>query len=125
MARKIQSQSGGAQASLKSFLGLLANAIFWLVMALLLPIQAFLDMIPELAPYAPWAPPLFYALAFWSFVRAVRSLQQLATRGSSASAKGRPAGGASSPAGRRGAKATTADHGLPAIDRQPTVQRMR
>jgi hypothetical protein len=125
MARKIQSLSGGAQASLKSFLGLLVSAIFWLVMAALVPVQAFLDMIPELAPYAPWAPPLFYVLAFWSFVRAVRSLQQLATRGRSASAKGRPSGGSASPTGRGGVKATTADHGLPAIDRRPTVQRMR
>jgi hypothetical protein len=124
MVRKIQSLSGGAQASLKTFLGLLANAIFWLVMAAMVPVQAFLERIPELAPYAPWAPPLLYALAFWSFVRAVRSLQQLATRGR-VSAKGRPSGGSASPAGRRGAKATTADHGLPAIDRQPTVQRMR
>jgi hypothetical protein len=125
MARKIQSQSGGARASLKSFLGLLANAIFWLVMAALVPVQAFLDMIPEIAPYAHWAPLLFYGLAIISFVRAVRILQQLAARGGSASAKGRPSGGASSPTGRRGAKATTADRGMPAITREPTVQRMR
>jgi hypothetical protein len=124
MARKIQSLSGGAQASLKSFLRLLANAIFWLVMAALVPVQAFLDMIPEIAPYAHWAPLLFYGLAIVSFVRAVRILQQLATRGR-ASAKGRPSGGASSPTARRGAKATTADSGMPTITREPTVQRMR
>ena len=125
MVRKIQLLTGGAQAGLKSFLRLLANAIFWLVMAALVPIQAFLDMIPEIAPYAHWVPLLFYGLAIVSFVRAIRILQQMTAGQRSVSAKGRPSGGASSPTGRRGAKATTADRGMPAITREPTVQRMR
>jgi hypothetical protein len=125
MARKIQSLSSSSQAGLKSFLRLLANAIFWLIMAALVPVQAFLHMIPEIAPYAHWAPLLFYGLAIVSFVRAIRILQLIAAGQRSGSAKGRPSGGASSPTGRRGAKATTADRGMPAITREPTVQRMR
>jgi hypothetical protein len=117
MARNIQSQpgqsqSGRSEAGIKSFVGLLANAIFWLVMA-------------ALAPYAPWAPLVFYGLAVLSFVRAVRSLQRTAAGRRFASAKGRPSGGSTRPADQRGVKATIADHGLPTIDRRPTVQRMR
>src|SRR5687768_404700 len=123
MARKIQSQSNRTQGG-KAVVAQLGNAVFWVFVAIAVPVEEFLRRIPDIAPYAHWAPILFYVLAAWSFVRAIRSLQQLATRGR-ASAKGRPSGGSASPAGRRGAKATTADHGLPAIDRQPTVQRMR
>lgn len=125
MARDIQSQSGRSDAGIKSFIGLLANAIFWLVLAIVLPIQAFADKIPALAPVAPWAPLIFYALALLSFVRAVRSLQRAAAGRRFVSAKGRPSGGATRPADQRGVKATIADHGLPTIDRRPTVQRMR
>jgi hypothetical protein len=125
MARNIQSQSGRSDAGIKSFVGLLANAIFWLVMAIVLPIRAFVDMVPALAPYAPWAPLVFYGLAVLSFVRAVRSLQRTAAGRRFASAKGRPSGGSTRPADQRGVKATIADHGLPTIDRRPTVQRMR
>jgi len=125
MARKIQSQSSRSEAGLKSFVGLLANAIFWLVMAIVLPIRAILDLAPDLAPYAQWAPMIFYGLAALSFIRAVRTLQRAAAGRRSASAKGRPSGGSTSPADQRGVKATTADHGLPPIDRKPTVQRMR
>jgi len=126
MARKIQSQSNRPEG-VKAFVGLLANAIFWLVMAVVLPIRAIADIIPALAPYAEWAPFLFYGLALVSFLRAVRSLQKVATtRQKPASAAGRPSGGSASPAGFRGQKAVpAASHGLPAINRKPTVQRMR
>ena len=125
MVRNIQSQSGRSEASIKTFVGLLANAIFWLVMALALPIKAILDLFPALVPFAPWAPLLFYGLALVGFVRAVRTLQRTAAGQKSASALGRPSGGAASPANLRGAKATTSDHGLPVITRKPTVERMR
>lgn len=126
MARKIQLQSVRPEGA-KTFVGLLANAVFWLVMAFVLPIRAIADMVPGLAPYAEWAPFLLYGLALISFLRAARSLQRRATtRQKPASAQGRPSGGSASPAGFRGQKAVpAASHGLPAINRKPTVQRMR
>lgn len=124
MARSIIPQSGLPAAGAKAFIGLLANAIFWLVMALVVPVQAFLDTIPGLAPYAHWAPILFYALAFLSFARAVRALQRVAAGRKFASDAGRPSGGADTPADLRSVKAAAPRHGLPTINRKPTVQRM-
>jgi len=126
MARKIQLQSNRPEG-VKSFVGLLGNAIFWLVVAIVLPIRAITGIFPELEPFAHWFPILFYGLALLSFARAIRSLQQAATtRQKPASAQGRPSGGSASPAGFRGQKAVpAANHGLPAINRKPTVQRMR
>ena len=121
----IQSQSGRPEASVKTFVGLLANAIFWLVMALVLPVKAILDAFPALVPFAPWASLLFYGLALVSFARAVRPLQRTAAGRRSVSALGRPSGGSASPANLRGVKASTSNHGLPIINRKPTVQRMR
>ncbi len=124
MARKIQPLSGQPPVSGKAILGLLANAVFWLVMAIVVPIQAFLERIPELAPFAHWAPILFFALALLSFVRAARGLQRLTAGRQPGTDMGRPSGGASRPADQRGAKATANTHGMPTIDRKPTVQRM-
>jgi len=124
MARKIQPLSGQAAVSGRAILGLLANAVFWLVMAIVVPIQAFLERIPELAPFAHWAPILFFALALLSFVRAARGLQRLTTGSRPGLNLGRPSGGASRPADQRGAKATANTRGMPTIDRKPTVQRM-
>jgi hypothetical protein len=123
MARSIQPQSNRPNSA-KSVVGLLANAVFWLVMAIVIPVKAFLETIPELAPYAHWAPFLFYALAVLSVVRAARGLQHLTAGRWPASAQGRPSGGASRPADQRGAKATANTHGMPTINRKPTVQRM-
>jgi hypothetical protein len=122
MAREIQSQSGRPQGA-RTFLGLLANAIFWLVVAIAVPVQGFLEEIPDLAPYAHWAPILFYALAFLSFIRAVRSLQRLATSRMSLSRRPKAAGAAQAerPASTRRARSGS---GLP-VTRTPTVQRMR
>ena len=77
MAREIQSQSNRQQGG-KAVLGLLANAVFWFVVAIAVPVEAFLRPIPEIAPYAHWAPFVFYGLALWSFIRAIRGLQRLA-----------------------------------------------
>ena len=55
MARKIQLQSNRPKGA-KSFAGLLGNAIFWLVVAIVLPVRAITDLFPEFAPYAPFAP---------------------------------------------------------------------
>jgi hypothetical protein len=125
MARKIQSQSS-ARSGAKGFGGLLGNAIFWLVVAIVVPVKAIVGSFPELAAFAPWAPIILYGLAALSFVRAVRVLLRAAsTRQQPASASGRPSGGSARPADLRGMKATTTDHGLPTISRKPTVQRMR
>jgi len=123
MARKIQSQSGRPEASMKTFIGLLANAIFWLVMAIVLPIRAILDTFPELAPYASWAPILFYALALLGFVRAVHSLQRLAADRKPPAIRPKTAGLAQ-PQHPTGAKPVKRQSGLP-VTRAPTVQRMR
>jgi len=124
MARKIQSSP--SQAGTKTFAGLLGNAIFWLVVAIVVPVKAFIGSFPELAAFAPWAPIILYGLAAFSFVRALRVLLRAAsTRQQPASATGRPSGGSARPADLRGMKATTTDHGLPTISRKPTVQRMR
>jgi hypothetical protein len=126
MTRKIQLQSNRPEG-VRSFVNLLASAIFWLVVAIVLPIRAIIGMFPELPPFAHWLPILFYGLAFRSFILAVRSLARVAAGGQKpASAQGRPSGGSASPAGLRGKKAVpAARHGLPTINRKPTVQRMR
>lgn len=126
MARKIQQRSNGATGA-KGFAALLGNALFWLAIAIFLPVSLIARSIPGLTEYAEFAPFLFYGLAFISFARAVRSLQRSATtRQKPASAQGRPSGGSASPAGLRGQKAVpAASHGLPTITRKPTVQRMR
>ena len=125
MARKIQSQSPRSGA--KGFGSLLANAVFWLILAIVLPVKAIVGVFPELAPFSPWAPIVLYGLALLSFVRAVLSLRHVAgVWQKPASAVGRPSGGSASPAGFRGQKAVpAANHGLPTINRKPTVQRMR
>ncbi|MGH6890689.1 MAG: hypothetical protein ACREEP_00360 [Dongiaceae bacterium] len=135
MARNIQS-GGGSEANLKTFVGLLANAIFWIVVAVVFPVRLIPELVLALAPYAQWAPAIFYALAIWSFVRSVRSLQRLATgRRGSASGDGRrrpaPAedrllsGGSARLAAQGGAKSAASDRGLPPIHRKPTVRRVR
>jgi hypothetical protein len=126
MAREIQSQSSRSQGA-RGFLAPLANAVFWLVLAIALPIDSFLRTIPELAALAPFGPILFYALAFFSFVRALRNLQRLAA--------GRPwaprlglsgPGQAQRSAGNPRTPGKRARPGLAAtVTRAPTVQRMR
>jgi hypothetical protein len=119
MAREIQSQSNRSPGG-KTVLGQMANAVFWVVVAIAVPVQEFLAPFPEFAPYAHWAPILFYVLALWSFLRAIRSLQRLAAsrmwtpriRVSGTSSSGQTAGG-------KRAKATLV------VTRPPTVQRMR
>lgn len=119
MARTIQPRSG-RQAGIGNFLGLLANAIFWLALAIVLPLRAIVEEVPALAPYASWAPILFYALAFWSFVRALRQVPRLAARRRSAPGGPQPTSASREP---RPAK-SGGRSGLPAR-RAPTVQRMR
>jgi len=121
MAREVQSQSNRSQGG-KAVFGLLANAVFWLVVALAVPVGEFLRGIPDIAPYAPFAPLLFYALALWSFVRAILALQRLAA-GRTSAPRLRVSGAAdrSKPAGGKRAKAAPAA----TMTRPPTVQRMR
>lgn len=121
MAREIQSQSNRPQGG-KAVLGLLANAVFWVVVAIAVPVEEFLRPIPEIAPYAHWAPILFYALAAWSFLRAIRGLQRVAT-----SRMWTPrirVAGAAQPAQPAGTKRSKAGPAV-AVTRPPTVQRMR
>lgn len=122
MARKIQSQSARSQASPGAILGLLANGIFWLAIAILLPIRAIVDVVPGLAPYAQWGPVPFYALAFWSFIRAVRVLQRFAGNRTPAA---RATASTGIQAGRLAeARKGKTEMGAP-VNRTPTVQRMR
>jgi len=132
MARKIQTQStgleSGTKTGTKAFIGLLANAIFWLVMAVVLPIRAIMDAFPELAPYVHWAPILFYMLALLSFVRAVRALSRVATRRLGQSGRQKPADqmrpqrpSSAGPVKSQTGKSQTG----PPVNRPPTVQRMR
>jgi hypothetical protein len=122
MARNVQSQSGRPGTG-RTFLGLLINAIFWLVMATVLPVQAIARAIPEAASLIQWAPMLFYLLALWSFIRAVRTLQRLA--GGRARTLFRPqASGGAQKQGPAGVKQVKTKTGLP-VTRTPTVQRMR
>jgi hypothetical protein len=120
MAREFQQQSNRAPAG-KSVFGLLANAVFWLVVAIAVPVEQFLRGIPEAAAYAHWAPFVFYGLALWSFLRAIRGLQRLAAV-RMGTPRIRVAGGSSpQPAGTRRARTGPAV----AVTRPPTVQRMR
>ena len=121
MAREVQSQSNRSQGG-KAVLPLLANAVFWFVIAIAVPVEEFLRQIPEAAPYAHWAPFVFYGLALWSFIRAIRSLQRLA-----ASRMWTPrirVAGASAPPQPIGSKRAKAGPAV-AVTRPPTVQRMR
>lgn len=121
MARQIQSQSNRSPGG-KTVLGQLANAVFWVVVAIAVPVEEFLRPFPEFAPYAHWAPILFYVLALWSFLRAVRTLQRLAAgRMWTPRIRVSGASGSSQPAGSRRAKAGPAL----VVTRPPTVQRMR
>lgn len=121
MQREVQSQSNRGQGG-KAVFGLLVNAVFWLIVAIAVPVGEFLRAIPDIAPYAPFAPVLFYGLALWSFVRAIRGLQRLAAGGMSAP-RFRVSGAAahSQPTGGKRTKAAPAA----AMIRPPTVQRMR
>ena len=100
MAREIQSQSNRTQGG-KAVIAQLGNAVFWVIVAIAVPVEEFLRPIPEVAPYAHWAPILFYVLAAWSFLRASRTLQRLAAsrmwtpriRVAGASSPAQPAGG--------------------------------
>ncbi|HEY1385327.1 MAG TPA: hypothetical protein VGF43_17010 [Dongiaceae bacterium] len=119
MARKIQSSP--SRGSRKTFAALLGNAIFWLVVAIVVPIKAFVGSFPELAAFAPWAPIILYGLAALNFVRALLALRGTLGRvrmpgigqqkGPSAPQRDRP-------------KPAASQSGLP-ITRTPTVQRMR
>jgi hypothetical protein len=119
MARRIQSQPDQSPAGIQAFLRMLASAIFWLVAAIVIPVRAIADAFPELAAYSHWAPILFYALAFWSFARALRVLQRLAA-GRASAVIGRAATAQRAAHSRKG----TISSGLP-VTRTPTVQRMR
>ena len=121
MAREIQPQSNRTQAG-KTVLGQLANAVFWLIAAIVVPVEAFLRPIPEVAPYAHWAPVLLYLLAAWSFLRAIRTLQRAAA--SRMWTPRIPAAGATRPAQTAGAKRERSAPAA-AVTRAPTVQRMR
>jgi hypothetical protein len=121
MAREIQSQSNRTQGG-KSVVAQLGNAIFWVIVAIAVPVEEFLRPIPEIAPYAHLAPILFYVLAAWSFLRAIRTLQRAAAS-RMWTPRIRVSGASASPqsAGNRRAKAGPAA----VVARPPTVQRMR
>jgi hypothetical protein len=121
MAREIQSQTNRTQGG-KAVVAQLGNAVFWVIVAIAVPVEEFLRPIPEVAPYAHWAPILFYLLAAWSFLRAIRTLQRLA-----ASRMWTPrlrVAGASSPAQPAGGKRAKTGPAV-AVTRPPPVQRMR
>jgi hypothetical protein len=121
MAREIQAQANRSQGG-KAVISQLGNAVFWLILAIAVPVEEFLRAIPEVAPYAHWGPILFYALALWSFLRAIRGLQRLAAS-RMWTPRIRGAGG-SPPAQAAGAKRAKAG-AAGAVTRSPTVQRMR
>ena len=121
MARNIQSQSDPSRATIQAFLRMLANAIFWLAAAIVIPVRAIAEAFPELAAYSQWAPILFYAIAFWSFIRAVRILPRLAADRTPALLRG---GMAAPMQTERPGQARKAKTGLP-VTHAPTVQRMR
>ena len=121
MAREIQSQSNRPPSG-KAVLGLLGNAIFWFIVAVAVPVENFLRGIPEAAPFAHWAPFVFYALALWSFIRAMRTLQRLG-----ASRMWTPrirVAGPATPAQPAGGKRAKSNPAI-TVTRPPTVQRMR
>ena len=121
MAREIQAQSNRTQGG-KAVVAQLGNAVFWVIVAVAVPVEEFLRPIPEIGPYAHWAPILFYVLAAWSFLRAIRTLQRLA-----ASRMWTPrirVAGATSPAQPAGSKRAKTGP-TAAVARPPTVQRMR
>lgn len=77
MARNIQSISGGKRGTLGAFLQGLIGAVFWVGVALFLPYWIAPDFAPGLAPFVPWLPVIFYALAVWSILQSARNLHRL------------------------------------------------
>jgi hypothetical protein len=118
MARNVQPLSSRSPGG--SFLGLLANALFWFVVAVVVPVEDVVRAFPELASYAQWAPVLCYALAFWSFLRALRVLKDLAANRAMRARLGDVARAERPASDRKGKR----DAALP-VRRTPTVQRMR
>jgi hypothetical protein len=117
MARDIQPQANEARgAEVKAFVGLIATAIFWLVVAIVFPVRIVPQLVPELAMGVDWLPIMFYGLAAWNFIRALRSL-----RGLTGSVRRRVNG----PARAASARNADSSRAMPAATRVPTVQRMR
>lgn len=122
MARSIQPQANQARgAGVRVFLGLLANAIFWLVVAIAFPVQILSQLVPGLARTVDWLPVVFYGLALLSFIRAVRSLRGLNVSALNVSAPRRRV----TPDRPERPKKSDAGRAEPPVSRQPTVQRMR
>jgi len=125
MARKIQSSS--SRGGTKTFAGLLGNAVFWLIVAIVVPVKAFVGSFPELAAFAPWAPMVLYGLAALSFVRALLTLRDTLGRVRApgiGQQKGSNAFGSKAAPRADRAKPSVSKSGLP-VTRTPTVQRMR
>lgn len=118
MSRKVQSQAARPSSGAKTVASLFANALFWLVLAIVLPVRHFLEAFPELVPFAPFAPLVLYGLALLSFVRGLLGLRRALPH--------RLAIGPQAPAAgeRPGRPPAASKSGLP-VNRTPTVQRMR
>jgi hypothetical protein len=121
MARNVRPPS--SRSSSGSFPGLLANALFWFLIAVLAPVEAIARTFPELASYAHWAPVLCYVLAFWSFIRALRVLKDLAASRTAALARARLGDAVQAERSVPGRKSKS--DAPPPVRRTPTVQRMR
>jgi hypothetical protein len=115
MARNIQPEANRLRAgSMKTAVGHLGSAIFWLVVAIVFPVRIIPQLLPELAGSVDWLPVVFYGLAIWNFIRFARGLRGL-TGGVRRSVNG--------PARKEGGRSTAE---TPVVaDRRPTVQRMR
>lgn len=117
MARTIQPEANRLRhGGLKTIVGHLGTAIFWLIVAILFPVEVVARLVPQLADRADWLPLVFYGLAIWNFIRFARGV-----RGLTGSVRRSVTG----PAGRESAPRAPSSSNLPAIDRRPTVQRMR
>ena len=125
MARDIQPEANRLRTdSMKTVVGHLGTAIFWLVVAIVFPAQIVPQLIPQLAESVDWLPVVFYALAIWSFIRFARGLRGLSggvRRSINALAHKEPA--RKDPARKNGGSRTA--EATAVADRRPTVQRMR
>ncbi|MEZ5833009.1 MAG: hypothetical protein R3D05_17690 [Dongiaceae bacterium] len=116
-------RSGRSPTGGKSLVGLLGNALFWLILAIAIPIAQLQDEFPQFAEYLAWVPYLFYALALISFVRAIRGLSGLFAQRTGRQPQQKSGSKTPLAKGKRAMPAASKS-GLP-VTRTPTVQRMR
>jgi len=117
MARRIQTQTGPSKGG-PSITGLVARAMFWIALAVVLHISLIPKLPRDVIGYAYWAPHAFTVLGLLNIARAVRRLLEEARN------RRRPLQILQNAASRQvPIAAKSANGGGLSVNRVPTVQR--